>query len=201
MASVDPYMPCPCGSGQKFKWCCQKVESYAERAQRMVDSGQIEASLKPLEEGLARFPDNAWLLTRKAVVEAHLKRFEPAKASLRSLLKKNPGHVGGTILLTRLLLETEGPDASIAQFQQGLSAMPADCRRDLAPLAQFLGVSLQPGGTADRLVEAPGSRRPVGRRPGQGPDDRPLDRHPAADPADLRLGEESVSAHGRCRRG
>ena len=146
MASVDPYMPCPCGSGQKFKWCCQKVESYAERAQRMVDSGQIEASLKPLEEGLARFPDNAWLLTRKAVVEAHLKRFEPAKASLRSLLKKNPGHVGGTILLTRLLLETEGPDASIAQFQQGLSAMQADHRRELAPLAQFLGVSLNRAG-------------------------------------------------------
>ncbi len=37
MASVNPYMPCPCGSGQKFKWCCQKVETYAERAQRMVD--------------------------------------------------------------------------------------------------------------------------------------------------------------------
>ena len=146
MASVNPYMPCPCGSGQKFKWCCQKVESYAERAQRMVDSGQIEASLKPLEEGLARFPDNAWLLTRKAVVEAHLKRFEPAKATLRSLLEKNPGHVGGTILLTRLLLETEGPDASIAQFQQGLSAMPADRRRELAPLAQFLGVSLNRAG-------------------------------------------------------
>ena len=112
----------------------------------MVDSGQIEASLKPVEEGLARFPDNAWLLTRKAVVKAHLKRFEPAKATLRSLLKKNPGHVGGTILLTRLLLETEGPDASIAQFQQGLSAMPADHRRELAPLAQFLGVSLNRAG-------------------------------------------------------
>ena len=148
MASVNPYMPCPCGSGQKFKWCCQKVESYAERAQRMVDSGQIEASLKPLEEGLARFPDNAWLLTRKAIVEVHLKRFEPAKATLSSLLKKNPGHVGGTILLTRLLLETEGPATSIAQFQQGLSAMPADRRRELAPLAQFLGVSLNRAGLA-----------------------------------------------------
>ena len=123
MASVDPYMPCPCGSGQKFKWCCQKVESYAERAQRMVESGQFESSLKPLEEGLARFPDNAWLLTRKAIVEVHLKRFDAAKATLQRLLEKNPGHMGGTILMTRLLLETEGPDAAIAQFQQGLSAI------------------------------------------------------------------------------
>src|SRR5215470_3952287 len=100
MALVDPYSPCPCGSGQKFKWCCHKVESYAERAQRMVDNGQFEASLKPLEEGLARFPDNAWLLTRKALVEAHLKRSEEAKGTLHHLLRKNPGHLGGTILMT-----------------------------------------------------------------------------------------------------
>ena len=67
MASVDPYSTCPCGSGQKYKWCCQKVEAYAERAQRLIDSGQYEAALKPLEEGLAKVPDNPWLLTRKAL--------------------------------------------------------------------------------------------------------------------------------------
>ena len=146
MASVDPYMPCPCGSGQKYKWCCQKVETYAERAQRMVDSGQIESSLKPLEEGLARFPDNAWLLTRKAVVEAHLKRTDQARATLEHLLRKNPGHLGGTILMTRLLLEAGDADQAIAQFQQGLSAVPEDRRAELAPLAHFLGVSLHRGG-------------------------------------------------------
>ena len=146
MASVDPYMPCPCGSGQKYKWCCQKVESYAERAQRMVENGQFEASLKPLEEGLARFSDNAWLLTRKALVEAHLKRFDDAKASLQHLLQMNPGHIGGTILMTRLLLENEGAEAAVAQFQQGLSAIPAGRRAELAPLAQFLGTSLHRGG-------------------------------------------------------
>jgi tetratricopeptide (TPR) repeat protein len=146
MASVDPYMPCPCGSGQKFKWCCQKVETYAERGQRMVDSGQFESALKPLEEGLARFPDNPWLLTRKAIIEVHLKRFDAGKATLNGLLKKNPGHLGATILLTRLLLDTEGPDAGIAQFQRGLSAMAADRRPELAPMAQYLGVSLSRAG-------------------------------------------------------
>jgi tetratricopeptide (TPR) repeat protein len=146
MASVDPYMLCPCGSGQKFKWCCQKVESYAERAQRMVENGQFESSLKPLEEGLAKFPDNPWLLTRKAGVEAHLKRLDAAKATLLRLLQKNPGHIGGTILVTRLMLETEGPHAAIAQFQQGLSAIPEERRKELALLASFLGVSLSRAG-------------------------------------------------------
>src|SRR5436305_3972535 len=114
MAAVDPYSPCPCGSGEKFKWCCQKVESYAERAQRMVDNGQFESALKPLGEGLAKFPDNPWLLTRKALIELHLKQAEAAKQTLRALLKKHPDHLGGTILMTRLAMETEGPHAAIA---------------------------------------------------------------------------------------
>ncbi|HZW33585.1 MAG TPA: tetratricopeptide repeat protein [Isosphaeraceae bacterium] len=142
MASVDPYSPCPCGSGQKFKWCCQKVESYAERAQRMVDNGQFESALRPLAEGLAKVPDNPWLLLRKALIELHLNQLGPARQSLEALLKKTPGHPGGTILMTRLALETEGPAAGIASFQQGLSAMEPQQRPTLAPLAAFAGISL-----------------------------------------------------------
>jgi tetratricopeptide (TPR) repeat protein len=142
MASVDPYAPCPCGSGQKFKFCCQKVESYAERAQRMVENGQYDSALKPLAEGLAKYPDNPWLLTRKAMVEIQRERPDAAKESLKALLKKDPGHLGGTILMTRLELETEGPLAAVAQLQQGLSAMAPERRRELAPMAAFLGITL-----------------------------------------------------------
>jgi tetratricopeptide (TPR) repeat protein len=142
MASVDPYSPCPCGSGQKFKFCCQKVESYAERAQRLVESGQHESALKPLDEGLAKVPDNPWLLTRKALILLHLKQVEPAKQALRALLKKNPTHIGVIMLMTELALETEGPAAGIAQFQQGLSVSRPDQRPQLAPLAVLVGTSL-----------------------------------------------------------
>ena len=52
MALVDPYAPCHCGSGQKYKWCCQSVEAYVERSQRLLDNGQYELALNPLIEGL-----------------------------------------------------------------------------------------------------------------------------------------------------
>ena len=120
MALVDPYSPCPCGSGQKYKWCCQKVEAYVERAQRLLDSGQYESAMKPLEEGLAKVPDNLSLLLRKALVHLHLNQAEPARHALRFLLQKHPAHLGGSILLTRLALETEGPAQAVAQFQQAL---------------------------------------------------------------------------------
>src|SRR5437868_2864882 len=111
MAAVDPYSPCPCGSGQKFKWCCQKVEAHAERAQRIFETGQPEAAIKALDEGLHKDPANPWLLTRKAVYQLRQGHSEEAKQSLARVLERDPKHLGASILLTRLVLETEGPAA------------------------------------------------------------------------------------------
>ena len=94
MAAVDPYSPCPCGSGQKFKWCCQKVEAHAERAQRLFENGQVEAALLVLDDGLRKEPGNAWLLTRKALFQLRQHQPEPAKASLRLVLQRQPKHLG-----------------------------------------------------------------------------------------------------------
>ncbi|MBV8606505.1 MAG: tetratricopeptide repeat protein [Singulisphaera sp.] len=142
MAAVDPYSPCPCGSGQKFKWCCNKVEAHAERAQRLFASGQPEAAIKALDEGLRKDPGNAWLLTRKALIQVRQNQPEAARQSLDLVLEKNPKHVGALILKTHLVLETEGPAAGVAQFQRALSATPPENRKVLAGLARVVGVVL-----------------------------------------------------------
>ena len=148
MASVDPYATCPCGSGQKYKFCCQKVEAYAERAQRLIDSQQYESALKPLEEGLAKVPDNPLLLTRKALCHLHLNQMDVAKQALRVLLQGHPNHLSAWVLTTQLVVETEGPVAGVAQFQQALSACQPENRRQLAPLASFVGTTLAQAGLA-----------------------------------------------------
>ena len=164
MALVDPYSPCPCGSGQKYKWCCQKVEAYAERAQRLVDNGQYESALKPLDEGLAKVPANPWLSTRKALVQLQLNQFDAAKLTLRELLQTHPDNLVGAILLTRLVLETEGPTAGVAQFQQALSAHPGGDRGQLASLASLVGAALGQTGIVRGGAQASGTRRPTGAR-------------------------------------
>jgi tetratricopeptide (TPR) repeat protein len=146
MSLVEPYSPCPCGSGQKYKWCCQKVEAYAERAQRLLENGQHEAALIPLDEGLAKVPDSAWLLTRKAVTHLQLEQIDEAKGALRTLLAKHPENLTGVVLLTRLALETENLTAGLAQFQQGLSAARRDDRPRLASLAAFIGTACNRAG-------------------------------------------------------
>ncbi|HMB05409.1 MAG TPA: tetratricopeptide repeat protein [Isosphaeraceae bacterium] len=142
MASVDPYSPCPCGSGQKFKWCCQKMEAVAGRAHRLYENGQIDAAIEALDAGLRKDPGNAWLLTRKAIYLLGQDKVEPAKAALRLVLDKQPRHVGALLLMTRLTLETEGPAAGAAQLQQALSALPSGERKKLAGLARVVGVFL-----------------------------------------------------------
>jgi tetratricopeptide (TPR) repeat protein len=142
MALVDPYSPCPCGSGQKFKWCCHKVEAVAERAHRLFESGQIEAAVAMLDEGLRKEKGNAWLLSRKALYLTRAGKVEPAKEAIRLVLQKNPSHAGAQMLMTRLVLESEGAAAGAAQLQQALTAFPPDRRKDLAGLIKVVGAFL-----------------------------------------------------------
>jgi tetratricopeptide (TPR) repeat protein len=142
MPAIDPYSPCPCGSGQKFKWCCQKVESYAERAQRLSENGQSDRALDVLDEGLRKERGNAWLLIRKALIQVHNNQSEAAEASLREILKTSPAHAGALALLTRLVVESEGAAAGAAQLQHALSATTPEHRPQLAGMFKIVGVFL-----------------------------------------------------------
>jgi tetratricopeptide (TPR) repeat protein len=142
MAVVDPYSLCPCGSGQKFKWCCHKVEAHAERAQRLFDSGQVEAAITTLDEGLKKEADNAWLLTLRAVYLTRAHRLDQAKESLQRVIRKTPKHLGAHLFLVRLVIETEGPSAALAQFQAALTAVPDLNMKRVASLVQVLANEL-----------------------------------------------------------
>lgn len=146
MAVVDPYAPCPCGSGQKFKWCCQKVEAFAEKAERLQENGQLDAALHTLEEGLRKAPDNPWLLVRKALVLLEREQLAEARQALDRVVAKMPTHAGAQTLLVRILLETEGTLAAVAQLQNAYSASEPEQRPALAPVFQLVGMVLARAG-------------------------------------------------------
>jgi len=89
-------------------------------------------------------------LLRKALIQLHLNQTESARETLRHLLQNQPGHLGGSILMTRLAFDSEGPEAGVAQFQQALSAHRAEDRSQLASLASFLGSNLGRSGYPQR---------------------------------------------------
>jgi tetratricopeptide (TPR) repeat protein len=152
MSAFDPYAECPCGSGEKYKWCCQKVEAIAEREARMTENGQPDAALKILDEGLRQHPDSPWLSLRKAVLLARRNEIDPAKDVLRKLIARRPRHVGALELLVKLALISEGPRNAAGYLQQALTALPADRRRGLANVAAEVAEMLAEAGAVPAAV-------------------------------------------------
>src|SRR5262249_10175476 len=93
-----------------------------------------------------KVPGSPWLLTRKALIQAHLNQVDAAKLSLRTLVQTHPDNVGGSILLTRLVLETDGPIQAVAQLQQTLSSCRSKGPRPLGWLASLVGSALSTAG-------------------------------------------------------
>ncbi|MDG3004680.1 tetratricopeptide repeat protein [Paludisphaera mucosa] len=153
MAAVDPYSLCPCGSGQKFKWCCHKAETYVDRAMRLERNGQSEASLAALNEGLAKLPDTPWLILRKAILLAMLGRSSEAREIVDALLKKQPAHLGALNVKLRLLQAAGDVRGAVDLFQKLLERSADEHEPAPADLATSLGATLFRAGYVPAALE------------------------------------------------
>ncbi|MBI3468111.1 MAG: hypothetical protein HY000_34325 [Planctomycetes bacterium] len=91
--SIDPYQDCPCGSGKKLKWCCQKLLKYVEKAEQLLDKDQTTAALQAVDEGLAVDPASLWLRRIKAEVLMGLGDHETAERLISGIQSDQPGHL------------------------------------------------------------------------------------------------------------
>jgi tetratricopeptide (TPR) repeat protein len=125
--ALDPYASCPCGSGKKFKWCCQPIHVDIDRAFRQEAEGQHEAALRIMDEIIAAHPDNPEAWGRKAQVlyqngrtdeaeKALDKAFEinpnyPFGYLLRGVFRQQEGEIPGALLLFRKAADLYDPEA------------------------------------------------------------------------------------------
>lgn len=136
--ALDPYQPCPCGSGKKFRWCCAPYFSTVEKAFEQESQGQHEAALQTIKGLLTAHAGNpsiwffyAQFLYNAGVADAHpesqAKKIEEAEAALSKSLELNPnfgmahflrgqfreneGELLGALLLYRKAAEAFDPQA------------------------------------------------------------------------------------------
>lgn len=125
--ALEPYSSCPCGSGKKFKWCCQPIYMDIDKAFKQEADGQHDAALVTMDEVTAAHPANpeAWgrkaeLLYRNGKVddaEAALQKAFDINANypfgflLRGLFRQEEGELGGALLLFRKAAEAYDPEA------------------------------------------------------------------------------------------
>jgi len=88
--AVDPYSPCPCGSGKKLKFCCADLAPEIEKVSKFVSSEQPHAALKHVERLLAKEPDRPSLLDIRAMLELSLNELDAAEKSIARLLAVSP---------------------------------------------------------------------------------------------------------------
>lgn len=95
---LDPYAPCLCGSGKKFKWCCQPIHKDIDRAFQQEAEEQHEAALRIMDEVTTAHPTNPEAWGRKAQLLYQNDRAEEAEAALEKAFAINPNYPFGLLL-------------------------------------------------------------------------------------------------------
>src|SRR5205807_6777184 len=96
--SLDPYSSCPCGSGKKFKWCCQPIHAEIEKAFEQHNDGQHEAAVRTMDQVVRDHSDNPEAWGRQAQLLAINGKIEEAEQALQKAFELNPNYAFGFML-------------------------------------------------------------------------------------------------------
>jgi tetratricopeptide (TPR) repeat protein len=99
--ALDPYDPCPCGSGKKHKWCCQPVYVQIDKAYQLHAEGQHEVALRTLQQACTDHPANPEVWGQAAQLLYQLDKVEEAEAALDKAFEVNPNYPFGHYLRGR----------------------------------------------------------------------------------------------------
>jgi hypothetical protein len=138
---IDPYSPCPGGTGKKVKFCCPDLVQELDKLQRMLEGDQPVACLDYVRKLDEKYPGRACLQSMRVSLETAVG--DPAADStLASFLGKHPGN---SVALAEKALQvaTQGdPLSGIDWLQQAIEAcgqeMPARVYDAIGALALVL---------------------------------------------------------------
>jgi tetratricopeptide (TPR) repeat protein len=151
--SIDPYAQCPCGSGKKFKWCCQPYHPDVVKAFEAVENGQPEIAEKLIGQLVKQYANNPVLQVRHAQLLARQQRFEQAEQALdraleldphhafahyvRGMLRLGEGEIIGALMLFRRAAEFCVPEATehLSQVLQSIAECELKLNRPVAARA------------------------------------------------------------------
>ncbi len=117
---IDPYTPCPGGTGKKIKFCCHDLLAELEKIQRMLEGEQRAGCLDYIETLESKFPERACLLSIKAMLEAQLGQETKAEATLATFMNKFPANPVALAEAATLKASKVGGTAAIEPLQEAL---------------------------------------------------------------------------------
>jgi tetratricopeptide (TPR) repeat protein len=119
--TIDPYAPCPCGSGKKVKFCDSDLLSEFEKIQKMLDGNQRHAALDHVDKLLAQHPNRAALLAIKLSIAQELGMEEVMKSTIAQFIAAHPTNPVALAHHALLVIGEQGAKAGVEQLQLALA--------------------------------------------------------------------------------
>ena len=120
--AIDPYSPCPCGSGKKVKFCCSALLDELNQIEQMMKGEQYQAALNYVEGLEGKQAPQACLLAIKLQLLRALKRAEESKTTAAAFLEHFPDN---SIALAESAVQSAiggEPAAATRELQRALAA-------------------------------------------------------------------------------
>ncbi len=88
--AIDPYSPCPGGTGKKIKFCCSELMGDLEQIERLTEGQQYAAALAEVDKLTQRHPGRACLMASRTRLQLATKQFPEAAAGSAAFLEACP---------------------------------------------------------------------------------------------------------------
>ena len=142
---IDPYAPCPGGTGKKLKFCCTDLTADLDKLSRMISGEQRAAALELVEKLDAKYPDRACLLSTKAMLEAELGQPEKAAATVAQFREKHPENPVA-LAESAILQVQDNPRAAVELLQQAFDRSQSQVPMQVYDALGVVALALAPIG-------------------------------------------------------
>jgi tetratricopeptide (TPR) repeat protein len=123
--ALDPYTPCPCGSGKKLKFCeCATEAAELEKVLTAIDGDQRVAALELINRVLAHKPQQKAMLALKGIVQVQLGDEAGAKQTVASFLTAAPNNPVAHTLSALMAAQDGRTDEAVLALQRAIAASP-----------------------------------------------------------------------------
>ena len=119
------YAPCPCASGEKYKFCCQKIFKETVNAMADAQEGYFNEALASMNEAEKKVGLTAEVLSRYGVVWS-FKDMNKANEYFSKALEVNPNHPRTNYVLGLEASNNKKYKDAIAYYQKALEHYPTE---------------------------------------------------------------------------
>ena len=135
----ETYGSCPCASGKKFKYCCQKIfEDIAFAMYAAEEEGDLNKALKHMEQAEKEVGITAEILCRYAICWSYFDR-KKSQQYLAEAIKTNPNHPRANYILGIEAKQNKKYNEAIAYYKKAIDNYPKEDKFHLNETYNNLG--------------------------------------------------------------